>query len=290
MPAPSPLVDVPWLAARAGDPGVRVVDVRWYLGQKRGADEYARGHLPGAVFLDVGRELASPPSSGPGRHPLPTKEAFSITLSRLGVGRDTIVVGYDDAGGAIAARLWWLLRHFGHGGGRVLDGGIGAWTGAGLPLSTEVPRIATAERLELVSGPPGAAGVIDRAGVNALRCAPGKAVILDARASERYEGKVEPIDARAGHVPGARSAPFVGNLAPGGVFLDRAALEDRYGRLGALDAERVVCYCGSGITACHDLLALSLLGRDDALLYEGSWSDWASEPSLPAAVGPEPGG
>jgi thiosulfate/3-mercaptopyruvate sulfurtransferase len=294
MPAPSPLVDVAWLAAHAGDPRVRVLDVRWYLGPRRGADEYTRGHLPGAAFVDVDRELASPPSSGPGRHPLPTKEAFVRTLSRLGVGRDTLVVAYDDAGGAIAARLWWLLRHFGHGGGRVLDGGITAWTGAGHPLSTDVPVIAPAEPLDLASGPAG--DVIDRTGVDALRRelgaghAPGNAVILDARAPDRYEGKVEPIDARPGHVPGARSAPFAGNLAPGGVFLDREALADRYGRLGALDAARVVCYCGSGVTACHDLLALALLGREDAMLYEGSWSDWASDPSLPAALGPEPGG
>src|SRR6185437_941692 len=137
----SPLVDVPWLAAHLDDPRVRVVDVRWYLAGKRGADEYARGHIPGAAFVDLDRELAAPPARGPGRHPLPSAADFAAVLSRLGVGRETVVVAYDDAGGAIAARLWWLLRWFGHGGGRVLDGGLGAWIAAGHPLSTDSPAI-----------------------------------------------------------------------------------------------------------------------------------------------------
>lgn len=281
--ADSPLVDAAWLAAHAGDPRVRVADVRWYLGGKRGADEYARGHLPGAVFLDLDRDLAAPPARGPGRHPLPAASDFARVLARIGVGPGTLLVAYDDAGGAIAARVWWLLRWFGHGGGRVLDGGIGAWTAAGHPLTGEVPGVAPAPLLDLA---PGGAGVVDKAAVDALRVRPG-AAILDARAAERFEGRSEPVDARAGHIPGAISAPFAGNLAaPGGALLPAAALADRYRALGALEAEKVVCYCGSGVTACHDLLALTVAGRDDALLYEGSWSDWASDPSLPAATGP----
>lgn len=278
----SPLVDVAWLADHLEDPRVRVVDVRWYLSGKRGAEEYQRGHLPGAVFVDLDRELAASPDAGPGRHPLPSAADFAQVLARIGVTRDSIVVAYDDAGGAIAARLWWLLRWFGHEGGRVLDGGLAAWTAAGHALSTEVPALAPAPRLELV---PGGAGVVDKATVDRLRVAPG-AVILDARARERFEGQSEPVDARPGHIPGARSAPFIENLvAPGGAFLAASALAERYRALGALQAEQVVCYCGSGVTACHDLLALAIAGREDALLYEGSWSDWARDATLPAALG-----
>jgi thiosulfate/3-mercaptopyruvate sulfurtransferase len=279
----SPLVDVAWLAANLDDPRVRVVDVRSYLSGKRGADEYLRGHLPGASFFDLDRDLSAPPEAGPGRHPLPSAVDFARVLARIGVTRSSIVVAYDDAGGAIAARVWWLLRWFGHAGGRVLDGGISAWTAAGHPLSTEAPALTTAPQLELV---PGGAGLVDKVTVDRLHVDPA-AVILDARARERFEGRSEPIDARPGHIPGARSAPFVENLvAPGGAFLSAPALADRYRKLGALQAEQIVCYCGSGVTACHDLLALAIVGREDALLYEGSWSDWARDSVLPAAVGP----
>jgi thiosulfate/3-mercaptopyruvate sulfurtransferase len=281
--APSPLVDVAWLADNLDDPRVRVVDVRWYLSGKRGADEYLRGHLPGAAFADLDRDLAARPGAGPGRHPLPSAADFAGLLARIGVTRNSILVAYDDAGGAIAARFWWLLRWFGHPGGRVLDGGIAAWTAAGHPLSTEAPAFTTAPRLELA---PRGVGLVDKIAVDRLRVDP-RAVILDARARERFEGRSEPVDARPGHVPGARSAPFVENLvAPGGAFLATSALAERYRELGALQAQQIVCYCGSGVTACHDLLALAIAGREDALLYEGSWSDWAADSALPAAVGP----
>jgi thiosulfate/3-mercaptopyruvate sulfurtransferase len=280
------LATVDWLAAHSSDPRVRIVDVRWYLGGRRtGAEEFARGHIPGALFVDVDSELAGPKGDGPGRHPLPSPERFAATLSRLGVNADTIVVAYDDVGGAMAARMWWLLRWFGHGGGRVLDGGIGAWTASGHPLSTETTAVHPAPALPLRAR---TTAVVDKAAVDAMRRQPG-VVLLDARAAERYQGLVEPVDARAGHVPGARSAPFTENLtAPAGRFLDDTALRAHYAALGALDG-RVVCYCGSGVTACHDLLALALIGKDDALLYEGSWSDWAADASLPVAVGPDPG-
>jgi thiosulfate/3-mercaptopyruvate sulfurtransferase len=283
MPAsPSPLVGIDWLASHLDDPRVRIADVRWYLSGKRGADEYARGHIPRAVFLDLDRDLAGPAAAGPGRHPLPAAADFARVLSRIGVTRETIVVAYDDMGGAVAARLWWLLRYFGHGGGRVLDGGIDAWTAHGHALSTDTEAILPAPLLELS---PGGRAVVDKATVNRLLGDPG-AVILDARARPRFEGQSEPVDARPGHIPGARSAPFVENLtAPTGTMLPADVLADRYRALGALDAPRVVCYCGSGVTACHDLLALALLGREDAELYEGSWSDWARDPLLPAATG-----
>jgi thiosulfate/3-mercaptopyruvate sulfurtransferase len=286
-PRPSPLVDVAWLAAHAADPRVRIADVRWYLAGKRGDDEYAAGHLPGAVFVDLARELAAPPGQGPGRHPLPAPADFARVLARLGVTRDTLVVAYDDAGGAIAARLWWMLGWVGHPGGRVLDGGLGAWTAAGHPLTVEVPVIAPAPLLDLpLPGAGAGRGVVDKRAVDRLRADAG-AVILDARSRDRFEGQSEPVDARPGHIPGARSAPFAENLvAPGGAMKPVADLTQRYRALGALDAATVVCSCGSGVTACHDVLALALAGRDDALLYEGSWSDWASDPALPAATGP----
>lgn len=279
-----PLVTVDWLAAHASDPRVRIVDVRWYLSGKRGVDAYEAGHIPGASFVDLDAELAGDPARGPGRHPLPAPEIFAALLSRLGVTEDSIVVAYDDAGGAIAARLWWLLRYFGPLGGRVLDGGIGAWIASGRALDTAPPRVTPTPPLALR---PGGAPVVGKADVARLAALGWpEAVVLDARARERYEGRSEPIDARAGHVPGARNAPFVENLvSPGGAFLPREALDTRYRALGALDAKRVVCYCGSGVTACHDLLTLALLGREDAALYEGSWSDWARDTALPIETG-----
>jgi thiosulfate/3-mercaptopyruvate sulfurtransferase len=280
--APGPLVDVAWLAKNLDDPRVRVVDVRWYLSGKRGADEYLRGHVPGAAFVDLDLDLAAPRGSGPGRHPLPTATDFARVLARIGVTRGSILVAYDDAGGAIAARLWWLLRWFGHAGAVVLDGGLPAWIAAGHRLVTTMPALTMAPQLQLR---PRGVGLIDKVAVDRLRTDP-RAMILDARARERFEGRSEPVDARPGHVPGAVSAPFVENLvAPGGVFLPAQALAERYRALGALQAEQIVCYCGSGVTACHDILALAIAGRDDALLYEGSWSDWAADSALPAATG-----
>lgn len=165
----------------------------------------------------------------------------------------------------------------------MLDGGLGAWSRRGLPLSTDTPAVTPAPPLALTAGH---APVLDKAAIDALRSDP-RAVILDARARPRFEGQSEPIDARPGHIPGARSAPFSENLAPeAGTLLPTPALAERYRALGALDAPRVACYCGSGVTACHDLLALAVLGRADAALYEGSWSDWARDPKLPAATGP----
>jgi thiosulfate/3-mercaptopyruvate sulfurtransferase len=290
-PPASPLVTPSWLAAHLGEPGIVVVDVRWYLKGKKGSDAYAEGHLPTAVFADVDRDLSSLPAPGrPGRHPLPHADAFADFLARIGVGEHDVVVAYDDGGGATAARLWWLLRYFGHDGGRVLEGGIQAWVEAGHPLETgtqtgtqtgtvQRPRAA---RLHLVPRPE---MVVDKRRVREILSG-SEGVVLDARAPERYQGLVEPIDARPGHVPGAKSAPFSGNLAtPGGRFLAPDDLRARYAALGALAARPVVAYCGSGVTACHDLLALSLIGRPDALLYEGSWGDWAADLDLPAALG-----
>lgn len=280
---PSPLVSADWLRAHIAHPDVRVLDVRWYLGARRGADEYAAGHLPGAAFADLDRDLSSPRGQGPGRHPLPTASAFAAALARLGITATTRVIAYDDAGGAIAARAWWLFRHFGLPHAALLDGGLPAWTAAGGALTTDAPQIIPAPGMRLVARTD---DVVDKHAVDRLRASPD-ALVFDARAPERFEGKSEPIDARPGHIPGARSLPFAGNLAtPGGRFLPRDALSARLEQAGALSSKQIVSYCGSGVTACHSLLALELLGRTDALLYEGSWSDWAADSSLPAALGP----
>jgi thiosulfate/3-mercaptopyruvate sulfurtransferase len=278
---PGPIVSVDWLQTHLHDPALRVADVRWSLAGPPGAERYAGGHLPGAVFLDADRELSSP-GEGPGRHPVPTGPKLAALLGSRGIGDEHVVVAYDDAGGSIAARVWWLYRHFGHEGrAAVLDGGIAAWTQAGLPLTTDEPAHETA------TWTPGA-GRDDLVDTDAVvTMLGGPTLLLDARASERYRGETEPIDPRAGHIPGAVSAPFVANLGPDGRFLPPEALRVRYLGLGA--GERpAVAYCGSSLSATHDLLALELAGIDGARLYEGSWSDWSSEPDRPAAVGPNP--
>ena len=279
------LVTTAWLAQRLDDADVRVADVRWYLPTpgKHGRDEYARGHIPGAVFVDLDTALAAPDSGGPGRHPIPDPARFERAMSVAGVGSHTHVVAYDDAGGAIAARLWWLLRHYGHRNVSVLDGGLTAWIAEGRPTTPETPKIEPATfRAQAALG-----RVVDKTTVAQLAADPS-AVVLDARAPERYQGLTEPVDPRPGHIPGAVSAPFAGNLTPATTFLDRDVLRRRYAALGVTPEKQVVAYCGSGVTACHTLLALHLAGFQDAALYEGSWSDWSADPTLPAATGPHP--
>lgn len=269
-------------AAAVAAPDVLLLDVRWYLpvpGGKRGADAYAQGHLPGAVFVDLDADLTPP--EGPGRHPIPDAARFQAAMRRAGVSASTDVVAYDDAGGSIAARLWWLLRRYGHTRARVLDGGIAAWTASGRPLTTEVP-----------TPPPGdffaredpSVRVVDKAYVDRVRSAPD-VVVLDARARPRYRGDLEPVDARPGHVPGAKSAPFSENLDADGRFLAPDALRARYAALGVDRAKETIVYCGSGVTACHDLLAIARAGLPLPALYEGSWSDWARDRTLPVATG-----
>lgn len=287
------LVSTEWLAAHLDDPQVRIADVRWYLPTtgKVGRNEYAAGHLPGAVFVDLDSALAAPRGSGPGRHPLPAPEAFAATMAQAGISGATHVVAYDDSGGSIAARLWWLLRYFGHERVSVLDGGIARWQVQGRPTTTEVPslRSLAANAVPFVARPH-PEWVVDKHAVDRLRADPS-AVVMDARAAERYEGKLEPVDARPGHIPGARSAPFAGNLRaePGPRLKPVDELRARYDALGVPQAKTVVAYCGSGVTACHTLLAMHMAGYPAGRLYEGSWSDWSSDPALPAASGPEPG-
>lgn len=275
------LVDAQWLRANALEPlpghEVRVIDLRWYLQGKTASEEYAKGHIAGAVFLDLERDLTAP--EGPGRHPIPGAAKFEEAMRKAGVSADTRVVAYDDAGGSIAARLWWLLHHYAHPDASILDGGLPAWLAAGGTLTTEVPRVAPGD---FRARPPWTDRVVDKAYV-ASAIARG-ALVLDARSAERYRGDSEPIDARPGHIPGARSAPWAGNL-DAGVFKSPDALRDRFAALGADDGREIIVYCGSGVTACHDLLALELGGLRNARLYEGSWSDWAKDATLPAAKG-----
>jgi len=275
-----PLVDAAWLKKHLHQQAVRVVDVRWHLQGVDGREAYARGHVPGAVFVDLDGELSAP--HGPGRHPLPSPEQLAEAMQAAGIDDDTQVIAYDDAGGSIAARLWFLLELYGHAGQvRVLDGGLDAWTAAGGALTPEVP---TLSRGAWTPGPM-RRQIVDAHAVERLRHKRG-VVLLDARAAERYRGDTEPVDARAGHIPGARNAPWSENLSDG-KFKSPAELRARYRALGAGPTAEVVAYCGSGVTACHDLLALELAGFPARRLhlYEGSWSDWSRDPFRPAAVG-----
>lgn len=268
------LITVDELAACRDDPDVVICDVRFYLADhEQGRREYDAGHLPGAVFVDLHHELAGGP--GGGRHPLPTVDDFTNLLSRSGIGPGHHVVVHDSAGGAIAARLWWMLESIGHARVSVLDGGVQAWIAAGLPLTTEVPDRTPTNYPKAA----GWTGVVDADRV-ALELARGTTVI-DARAPERFRGEQEPIDARAGHIPGAINRFHVDNLGPDGRHRSIAELAERFSGLG----EAPIVYCGSGVTACHDLLALSLVGISDARLYVGSWSEWSSESDRPVATG-----
>jgi thiosulfate/3-mercaptopyruvate sulfurtransferase len=272
------LASTDWLGAHLDDPGVRVVDVRWSLDPgRRGRDVYAAGHIPRAVFLDMDTDLSAPGGGRgqpAGRHPWPGPPQVAEVMGRAGIGPGTFVVAYDDQAGAHAARLWYLLRAHGHDGVAVLDGGIGKWAAEGRPLET-VPT--TPEPAVFVPRPR-EGWVLGKAQVAGR---PPGALLLDARAPERFRGEAEPLDPRAGHIPGARNAPFTHNLTGGRlpVFRPAAELRERYAALGAEDQEPIF-YCGSGVTACHGLLALHVAGLRGRL-YAGSWSEWSADPALP---------
>lgn len=280
-----PIVSTDWLADHLRDPDLRVADVRWYLDPaRRGRDAYAAGHIPGAVFLDVEADLSAPGGgrgSPRGRHPWPSEEQVARVMGGAGIGPGVRVVAYDDQSGAIAARLWYLLQAHGHQDAAVLDGGIVKWIAEGRALETATPPPRTAQFVARLR--PGA--VVEK---QDLATADRQVLMLDARAADRYRGDAEPIDPRAGHIPGAKSAPFAGNLTPGPipVFLPPAALRKRYAALGA-EASPPIVYCGSGVTACHDLLALAAAGLSGSL-YAGSWSEWSADPGLPVATGDGP--
>jgi len=290
------LTSVGDLARRLDDPEhevrLRVVDTRWYLlrpGDGRAA--YDAGHVPGAIFLDLDTDLSAPPGPGHigglGRHPLPTAAEFAARMGAAGIGDDSIVVVYDDAGGGVAARLWWMLDALGHREVSVLDGGWQAWLAAGLPTSTDPPAYPPTTLTTRAAWP----RTIER---RDLRTRLRSVVLLDGRAPERYRGEVEPIDPAAGHVPTAVSAPIAGNLGLDGRFLPPTELRRRFQALGALAARpsdpqpTVVTACGSGTNACQTALAMRLAGLPDPLVYIGSFSDW-SRAGQPVATGNEAG-
>ena len=272
----TPLISTAQLAAaiQHGAP-LTILDVRWVLGGPPGIEDFRRGHIPGAQFVDLDTELAAPP--GPGRHPLPESSAFQAAMRSHGVGASRPVVVYDAATGMAAARAWWTLRYFGHPDVHVLDGGLAAWRAAGQALTTaETPS--EEGDFEAI---PGFMPVLDA--VAAARLATD-GVLIDARASERFRGEVEPVDAVAGHIPGARNVPAAGNNDADGRFLSEEELRRRFATVGAIPGTSVGAYCGSGVVAAQEVLALSVAGID-AALYVGSWSDWITDPERPVAKG-----
>jgi len=261
-----------------------MLDIRWSMGGPPARQLYDAGHLPEAAFVDLDADLAGPPGAG-GRHPLPDPQQLQATLRRLGVRQGHPVVAYDAGDGSIAARLWWLLRWSGHDAVAVLDGGFAAWRDEGRPISTDEPPPRPGD----VVVRPGGMPVLDADEAAAL---PATGVLLDARAPQRYRGETEPLDPRAGHVPGAVNAPFTAHLRPDGRWLDAPELAEHFAALGVRPGVPVGAYCGSGVTATSVVLALEAAGvtteQRPAALYAGSWSHWCTDPSRPVATGPTP--
>ena len=279
------LIQAEDLARRLNEPRLRIFDCRFDLSRPEyGRARYDDEHLPGAVYADLNRDLAAPVTAVSGRHPLPASSEFEARLQAWGVNDDSSVVAYDDCNSMYAARFWWMLRWLGHDDVAVLDGGMRRWQQLGLPLDDEVRAPAPGN---FVANPHpesavDAATVLAHVGDRMVR-------ILDVRAPERYRGEVEPIDAVAGHVPGARNHPFTTSLDASGRFLSaadlRAALSES---LGGVPPERAIAMCGSGVTACHLLLAMEHAGLHGARLYPGSWSEWSRDPSRPVRKGATP--
>ncbi len=281
------LIDVHALQKLLGEPRLVIVDCRFDLmNPEAGRQAYLRGHIPGARYADLNRDLSAPIGPHTGRHPLPLPEAFAGWVGAIGIGDDTQVVAYDEANGSIAARLWWMLRWLGHGAVAVLDGGFKAWTAhggalqaadAGPPAGSWEPRHFT-PRVDLGS-------VVSTTELeDALR--ERKSLLVDARTPERYAGTVEPIDPVAGHIPGAVNHPFTVNLGADGRFLPAAELKHRWEEdLPGDGLTNLVAMCGSGVTACHNLLSLEVAGLSGGKLYAGSWSEWIRDPRRPVARG-----
>ncbi|WP_395062735.1 sulfurtransferase [Paraburkholderia silvatlantica] len=264
---------------------VLVFDCRFDLANPAaGENAYALGHLPGAQYLHLDRDLSGPKTGKNGRHPLPDRSALVATLLLRGLNEGQQVVTYDAQGGAYAARLWWLLRWLGHDSVAVLDGGLNAWEAAGFPLVRDVP---TPARGTFKAGAPLQVTVDAQAIVRNL--ATHELTVVDARAADRYRGENETIDPVGGHIPGARNRFYQDNLAPDGRFKSAHALrEDFVAVLPGITPEHVVLQCGSGVTACHNALAMEIAGLHGAALYPGSWSEWSADPSRPVATGPNP--
>ena len=278
----STLIGTEALARRVGDPRLVIVDVRHMLADPEhwGEREYAKGHLPGAVFAHVDRDLSAPKTGRNGRHPLPTPEAAAEVFGRLGIEASTQVVAYDQDNGMYAARLWWMLRWLGHEAVAVLDGGYALWVREGRAIETATPRPArTRFAPRAVLPTVSATGIAASLPRHAL-------VLLDARGAERYRGDVEPLDAVAGHIPGAINRPYTRNVGHDGRFRPAHELREEFeGMLHGRPAEDLVHYCGSGVSACHNVLAMAIAGYPLTRLYPGSWSEWSADPKRPVARG-----
>jgi thiosulfate/3-mercaptopyruvate sulfurtransferase len=280
-----PLIDVGALARELGRTDCIVVDCRFVLtAPSAGRAAYEAGHIPGARYAHLDDDLSRPPSSAEGRHPLPDRERFAATLGNLGIAAGDLVVAYDEGSGAIAARLWWMLGWLGHARRAVLDGGFAAWQEAGLPVEQQLPVIAA--RRYVASGGSQGEGVVATSAI--ADAVAGGDLLVDARAAPRYRGEQEPIDPKAGHVPGARNRPFSANVTPAGRFRPPGQLRAELTELlGGRRPEQLVAMCGSGVTACHLLLAMEVAGLPGGRLYAGSWSEWIRDPMRPIETGPE---
>lgn len=285
-----PLISVAELSELIDDPRLVLLDVRWSLGQTDGRERYLGGHIPGARYIDLDRDLAAAPSPAQGRHPLPRTDDLQRALRALGVHGDSTVVAYDQSQGVSAARLWWLLRNAGfastaaddgHGSVRVLDGGLDAWARTGRELSVGNPITAMPGTVSITMG------AVPTITIDEAASFADHGLLLDARAGERYRGEIEPIDPRAGHIPGAISAPTSENLDGVGAFLPTQQLRERFAQLGVQDGAPTAVYCGSGVTAAHQILALEAAGYE-AALFPGSWSQWSEDSTRPAATGEKP--
>jgi thiosulfate/3-mercaptopyruvate sulfurtransferase len=278
----APVVDVAWWDSHEADANVVLADVRWYLDGRSGRTAYEDGHLPGAVFIDLERWLSGEGGPSVGRHPLPSPETFAQGMTQTGIGDDTIVIAYDDAGGVIAARLVWMLRATDH-EAALLNGGVTAYRGAlekgsgpvarpDATHATFTTRPWPAEKIAVM------ADAVDR-----------KNIVIDARNRDRYEGGEDPVDPLPGHIPGASNVPCRENLAADGTFLPADEIRRRFEEAGVVDGVSVISYCGSGVTACHNLLALEYAGFDPGRLYPGSWSQYSHIADVDIATGSAPG-
>ena len=277
------LISTDELARHIGDSAYVIVDCRHSLTDvQAGENAHRVAHIPGAVFLHLDRDLSGKPTGRNGRHPLPEVDALTATLGRAGIDATKQVVAYDQASGMWASRLWWLLHWLGHDAAAVLDGGLDKWSAEGRPQTSERPSPRAANFVPSAPGPFAPVDEIER------HLTDGALLVLDARAAERYRGEIEPIDPVAGHIPGARNRPHSANLTPEGCFKPAALLRAEFeALLGGRSPSTVVHQCGSGVTACHNVLAMTFAGLDGSRLYPGSWSEWIADPKRPVARGEE---
>jgi thiosulfate/3-mercaptopyruvate sulfurtransferase len=277
------LIQTADLAAHLDDPSFVIVDVRHDLAQPEawGETQYRAGHIPGARFAHMDRDLSAPKTGKNGRHPLPSPEACAALFGNLGIDASKQVVAYDSGGGMYAPRLWWMLRWLGHDAVAVLDGGIAKWMRERRSVTPEVPAVRPVRFTIRRVGPTVSAGdILASLGGHSL-------TLVDARGAERFRGEVEPLDPVAGHIPGAVNRPYTQNLEPDGTFKKPEALRAEFASVvGETPTSRIVNLCGSGVSACHNLLAMELAGINGTVLYPGSWSEWVADPARPVALGP----